>query len=111
MASNETKLDRLEAAKLRRAKLDESIKRLEAREAAKSRKEDTRLKVLIGAAFLADVEKHFEQAVIIKKTLARAITRRSEREFLALMGWLDLDLPSSSKAASGKRRSDEAAGA
>ena len=47
---NQKKTDRLETLKLRKSQLEEQIKRLEAQEAGKKRKEDTRLKVLVGAA-------------------------------------------------------------
>jgi hypothetical protein len=61
---------------------------IEAREKQVARKRDTRLKVLVGAAFLSDVEKHPKQAETIKTTLERAIVNSKDREFLKSMGWL-----------------------
>ena len=55
---------------------------------AKSRKEDTRLKVLVGAAILADVALHPETRAGVQAVLQRGITAPRDREFLTAKGWL-----------------------
>jgi len=52
------------------------------------RKDDTRLKVLIGAAHIADAEVHEETRSAVKQVLERAITAERDREFLKEKGWL-----------------------
>ena len=93
---NQKKIDRLETLKLRKSQLEEQIKRLEAQEAGKKRKEDTRLKVLVGAAMLADLDKLAEtdagavgkRKEEIRAVLNRAIQRKQDRDFLQAAGWL-----------------------
>lgn len=80
--------EKMEALKQRKAKIDEQIAALKARETAQARKEDTRLKVLIGAAMLADVKIHPKTGEFIKDVLQRAITEKRDREFLQNKGWL-----------------------
>jgi hypothetical protein len=80
-----TKLDQL------RKKADELKARIAAAESAvnaKARKEDTRQKVLIGAAFLNDVEVHPETRAGVKVVLRRAITAERDINFLKEKGWL-----------------------
>jgi hypothetical protein len=86
--ANNKPLSQLEALRQRAAKLKAQMATLEAKEKAKARTEDTRLKVLIGAAFLADVEQHEETRAGVKAVLERAITAPRDREFLKLKGWL-----------------------
>jgi hypothetical protein len=74
--------EKLRALQDRRAAIDERMKRLENQLAAKTRKEDTRVKVLIGAAFLADAQKHPNLIQLIAVTLGRAITNPKDRAFL-----------------------------
>jgi alanyl-tRNA synthetase len=80
--------DRLEALKKRKAQLEQQIKNLEQKNAAQQRKEDTRVKVLIGAAFLADTLKHPEIKDLIKTVVNRGIQRDKDREILKKAGWL-----------------------
>jgi len=72
----------------RKAAIAERIARIESQLAAQSRKDDTRLKILIGAAFLADLDKHNAQRAYIEATLRRAITKDKDRDFLKARGWL-----------------------
>lgn len=74
--------EKLRALQDRRAAIDERMKRLEGQLAAKARKEDTRVKILVGAAFLADAQKHPELTQLIAVTLGRAITNAKDRAFL-----------------------------
>jgi len=61
---------------------------IEARENAQRRKEDTRLKVIVGAALLADALRHEETADCVRKVVSRAVTQPRDREFLAYKGLL-----------------------
>jgi len=80
--------DKMETLLQRRAKLEKQIATLEARRKAQERKDDTRLKVLIGAALLADAKINDETAVLIMEVLERAITAERDRAFLISKGWL-----------------------
>ena len=83
-----SKFSKLEALREKFKKVQAQIGQLEAKNKAKARKEDTRLKVLIGAAFLADAVIHQETRAGIKAVLERAITAPHDREFLKEKGWL-----------------------
>jgi predicted nuclease with TOPRIM domain len=80
--------DRLEALKKRKAQLEQQIKNMEQKQAAQQRKDETRVKVLIGAAFLADTLKHPELKDLIKTVVNRGIQRDKDREILKKAGWL-----------------------
>jgi predicted nuclease with TOPRIM domain len=80
--------DRLEALKKRKAQLEQQIKNLEQKNAAQQRKDETRIKVLIGAAFVADTLKHPEIKDLIKTVVNRGIQRDKDREILKKAGWL-----------------------
>jgi hypothetical protein len=79
---------KLEALRKKQAQLEAQIAEAERVEKAKARKEDTRLKVLIGAAFLADVGIHPETRAGVQAVLDRAITAGRDRDFLVEKGWL-----------------------
>jgi hypothetical protein len=81
----------LDALLSRRAAIDARIKAVENKLAAKSRKDDTRLKILVGAAFLADAVKHPELKPVIRTTLDRAITNAKDRDFLRSKGLVGKD--------------------
>jgi predicted nuclease with TOPRIM domain len=87
-ANKEKENDRLEALKKRKAQLEQQIKNLEQKNAAQQRKDETRVKVLIGAAFLADTLKHPEIKDLIKTVVNRGIQRDKDREILKKAGWL-----------------------
>jgi len=72
----------------RKAKIEKQIADLEARRKSQERKEDTRLKVLVGAAMLADSKINIETAVLIQEVLERAITTERDRAFLQSRGLL-----------------------
>jgi hypothetical protein len=78
----------LENLKQRQAQIEKRIQQLETRLNAKARKEDTRLKVLVGAAVLADSQQHPELKAIIRTTLDRAIKNAKDRQFLNSKGHL-----------------------
>ena len=83
MASNA----KLDALRKKREQIAAQIAAVEAAEKKKARKEDTRLKVLVGAAILADMELHPETRAGVEAVLKRAITAPRDREFLKGKGW------------------------
>jgi len=82
------KTAQLEALKKRLEKTKAQIMAIETRHKEQTRKDDTRLKVLIGAAHIADAEVHEETQSAVKRVLERAITADRDREFLKEKGWL-----------------------
>ncbi|MBV8892825.1 MAG: mobilization protein C [Acidobacteria bacterium] len=82
------KTAQLEALKKRLEKTRAQIMAIETRHKEQARKDDTRLKVLIGAAHIADAEVHEETQSAVKRVLERAITAPRDREFLKEKGWL-----------------------
>jgi hypothetical protein len=87
-SSNDKSTAQLEALRKRLKNTKAQIAAIEAKNQQQARKEDTRLKVLIGAAFLADLEHHEETRDLIKPILERAITAPRDRDFLKQKGWL-----------------------
>jgi hypothetical protein len=80
--------DKLEALQKKREQIQARIAEEEAKLKSNTRKEDTRLKILLGAAFLNDVEHHPETRAAILAILERGITIDRDREFLKAKGWL-----------------------
>ena len=80
--------DKLTALRERQARIKAKIEQLENQEKKQARKDDTRLKILVGAAMLADAERHRETSEAIRTVLARAITADRDKEFLAAKNWL-----------------------
>lgn len=85
------KPDKIEALREKERKLKAQIAALEAQAKAKERKEDTRLKVIMGAALLADSALHPETAAFVSAVLTRAVKAERDREFLKAKGWLSGD--------------------
>jgi hypothetical protein len=79
---------KLETLQKQREQIQARIAEVEAKLKSKSRKEDTRLKILVGAAFLNDVEHHPETRAGVLAVLERGITIDRDREFLKTKGWL-----------------------
>jgi len=71
----------------RRKKLDQRITEIERRKNGEARKNDTRVKVLLGAATINDVEVHPETRAGEIAKLHRAITKERDIQFLKDMGW------------------------
>jgi len=88
-------MKKMEELKQRKAKIDQQIAALQKRQAAQERKEDTRLKVLIGAAMLADAKLNPSTAAFVQEIVQRAITASRDREFLQNKGWLKDEKPKS----------------
>lgn len=79
---------RLDSLKQRAEQLKARIAKIEAKQAAQARKEDTRLKVVVGAALLADAKLHPETVNLLRSVLPRAVTSPRDRDFLKAKGWL-----------------------
>ena len=83
-----TEEQRLAELRKRAAQIKAKIGRIEAKTTAAARKDETRLKVIVGAALLADA-KHFQTtADFIREILPRAVTADRDKEFLQSKGWL-----------------------
>jgi len=81
-------VNKLEALQKHREQIQARIVEEEAKLKAKIRKDDTRLKILVGAAFLNDVEVHPETRAAVLAVLERGITIERDREFIKAKGWL-----------------------
>ncbi len=93
--------DELKDLKAREAKLKAKIDALSARQKEQARKDDTRLKVLIGAAVLADAKANPQTGLFLKAILRRAVTAPRDKEFLQDKGWMNGG-PESPKQPSGE---------
>lgn len=80
--------EKLAALLAKQAKITARIAEIKSREAAQARKDDNHLKILLGAAVLADSVKHHETRETMKAILGRAITKPVDVEFLTAKGWL-----------------------
>ena len=83
-----TKNGALEALRKREAEIKSRIAELESKEKGKKRKEENRVKILVGAGVIADTEKHPETRAGVVSVLDRAITAPKDRAFLKSKGWL-----------------------
>ena len=79
---------KLEALRKREAEIRAQIAEVEAKDKAKSRKEETRVKVMVGAGIIADTVKNPETRAGVLAVLDRAITAPKDRAFLKSKGWL-----------------------
>ena len=79
----ETPASRLEKLKQRKAKLDAEIAKAEATEKKAARAKDTRRKILIGAAMLAEIEAEPTFRDGLRRILDRRLTQERDRELLA----------------------------
>ncbi len=83
-----TTAERERSLQIKMTQLKHQLADIRARDSAKRRKEDTRLKVIVGAALLADALRHEETADCVRKVVSRAVTAPRDREFLANKGIL-----------------------
>lgn len=88
IAATKTKASRLETLRKKQDQLKAQIAALEAKDKSVQRKEDTRLKIVIGAALMADSTLHPETAAFIADVLNRAITAERDKALLRKHGWL-----------------------
>ena len=85
------KLDRIELLKQKKAKIEQELAAIAAKEKARERRQETRLKILIGGGIVADAKVHPEIVSLIQEILARATTATRDRELLQASGWLPSD--------------------
>lgn len=88
MAGTESGNQRLQTLKQRAEALKQQIAKIEAADKAKARKEDTRLKVIVGAAVLANAGLRPEARAALIEVLRKAVTAPRDREFLKSKEWL-----------------------
>jgi hypothetical protein len=79
---------RLEALEKQAEKIRQQIADIEAKQNARARKDDTREKVIVGAAILANVKINPETRAGVADVLEKAVTAPRDREFLKGRGWL-----------------------
>ena len=79
---------KLAALRDRQARLQARIELLQNESRQQARKDDTRLKILIGAAMLSDGQRHPETNEFVRAVLGRAITLDRDRSFLRERKWL-----------------------
>jgi uncharacterized protein (DUF305 family) len=85
MKPKKTAADRLAELKKRQAQLQAQIAREENRAKEQARKDDTRCKIILGGALLADAAHHPDTAQFLRALLERAVTTERDKEFLAAM--------------------------
>lgn len=83
MMTTGTTSDRIAALERKQAQIAERLKALTAQETARARKEDTRRKIVIGAAVIAHAEIDEEFAKQLRAVLAKAVTRAVDRKLVA----------------------------
>ena len=74
--------EKLTALLERQTRIKAKIEQLQVQEQKQARKDDTRLKILVGAAVLADAARHAETEELLRTILARGITAPRDKEFL-----------------------------
>lgn len=80
-----TDAEKLEALRKKEAALKTRIAAIEHRGKAQDRKDDTRMKIIIGGAFLADAALHTDTAQTMETVLARAVTSERDKDFIKTM--------------------------
>ena len=80
-----TDAEKLEALRKKEAALKARIAAIEHKGKAQDRKDDTRMKIIIGGALLADAALHDDTARLLDDLLARAVTQDRDREFVKAM--------------------------
>jgi len=80
--------DKLEALRKRQEEIRAKIAEEETKRRKREEKEETRLKLLVGSAVLADIEKSPETKAALLAVVERGITAPKDREFLKSKGWL-----------------------
>jgi hypothetical protein len=83
--AKKTDAERLALLRQKEAALKARIARIENKAKTEDRKRDTRRKIIIGGAVLADAALHPETAQFMDDVLARAVIAPRDKEFLAAM--------------------------
>ena len=84
----ETKNQKLDTLLKRKAQLEARIAEEQAKQKKLSRKDDTRLKIIVGAAMIANAELYPDTRPGIVEVLRKAVVAPRDREFLQSKGWL-----------------------
>lgn len=79
---------KLDALRKKQEAIRAKIAKLEAREKAAKRSEDTRLKVILGAAILAKVDLDPGARDWVVSVLEKVVSAQRDREFLKAKNWL-----------------------
>lgn len=74
----------IEKLKAKKLQLEERIKRIENLEKTKKRKEDTRRKIIIGGAVMAEAEESSEAKKWLDKILKKRVIKPTDRALLEL---------------------------
>lgn len=82
------KPDRIELLKQKKAKIEKELAAFTAKEKAKERRAETRLKILIGGGIIADAKVHPEIIELVQEILARSTKAPRDKELLQSAGWL-----------------------
>ena len=80
--------NKLETLRKRQEEIRAKIAEEETKRRKREEKEETRLKLLVGSAVLADIEKTPETKAALLPVVDRAITAPKDRDFLKSKGWL-----------------------
>lgn len=81
--------DKLQKLNEQKAALEKRIAAEEAKKNVQDRKDDTRAKIIIGGAVIADMQLHPETRRGVMEVLNRAVTKPRDRELLERRGLLD----------------------
>jgi hypothetical protein len=79
---------KLELLRKREGEIRAKIAEEQAKKRKREEKEETRLTILVGSAFLADVQKTPAIKTVVSEVLQRGIQQEKDREFLKAKGWL-----------------------
>lgn len=80
---SETAASKLEGLMQRKAKLEAEIARAKKSERERQRSQETRRKILIGAAILAEIDQEPSLKGVLQDILKRRLTQERDRELLA----------------------------
>ena len=81
--------DKLQKLLADKAALEKKIAAEQSKKNAQDRKDDTRAKIIIGGAVIADMQLHPETRGGVMDVLKRAVTKDRDRELLKRRGLLD----------------------
>lgn len=82
------KVDRLTKLQQQHAKIAAQIADIERRKKAESRKEETRLKIVVGASILSDMKAGKTAPALVRDVLNRALTTDRDKELVKKAGLL-----------------------
>ena len=80
--------DKLAALLQKQSRIKARIEQLQTQQQKQARKDDTRLKIIVGATVMSDAAIHPQTMEFVRAILARAIKLDRDKQFLKEMGWL-----------------------